>query len=595
MILSARRAARRSLALAAALALTATLSATAYAEDPETPATGTSTTESVPTTTTSVPPVESPPGDSQPSESKPAESKPTETPAAPAAAAELTISATVAGGPYLVGQRIPVEVTIANNGDTDATAVKAGVHTLSGSAFFIPNAEWGELDTSWGDGVTVPAGQELVVTVRGDVQQWNGVPVSRFHVQQGSTRAEPFDLTLPVRAPDSATDTVAGLVYGDRDGNGAPDPGEALAGIDVRLSWEGQRLNAKTDAEGRFRFADLPVRVYSLYISNAPDGWVLENSFSEVTADGHGASANLVRRGVRPLTDRLSAAMRFTKELYNVGERAEIQVTLTNKSATDVTGIRGHCGPIGGGWPELVDVDTGDLVWNGPGVTVPAGQSRVFTVSGTMPPKSAEYGGIAYPCSFGPEYYGEGNPLAYAFARVPAPPGDLRFAFYHDRDGDQYADAHEMLPDVAIGLKDMVTGNVVAKGRTDAKGRVVFQNLPAGPYQVRVYGPWAIRDPGPWFAFAGRCRHCQLDATIALVPGPEVPEEDVVTVVPPVVPPAEPPAVPPAGEGSSAGPAATAGGGLAQTGASVLGLIAMGVLALAGGFGALVVARKRAS
>ncbi|MFD1147642.1 hypothetical protein [Saccharothrix hoggarensis] len=586
MNLSARRAARRSLALVAAFALTATLSATAVAQDdPEavetTGTTAVTTTEQAPVTTTEAAPV-----DAQPVESSSASSSSTSSSAPAAGEVRLDVSATVEPGPYLVGTPIPVEVTIANTGADDVPAVKAGQYTQSGSDFYVQSSEWGVLSTWRGAGVDLAAGDELVVTVHGVVQRWSGsVPMALFYVQVATGWVDSFLLSIPVQDPRAALDTFAGVVYGDRNANGAPDAGEGLAGVQVKLSDSGTELVAVTDGAGRFRLADVPAQVYRLEFGNVPDGWVMEGAYRDITVDGRGSASDVALRGDRPMTDRLSAAMRFTKDVYNVGDTAEIEVTLTNLGATDLTGITAGCDRSGGEGPELRDVNVGDLAWDGSGVTVPAGGSTTVKITGTISEEAAEYGAVGYGCDFGTGDGPEGRPSAHAFARVPGEPGDVRILFYHDRDGDRTRDADELIPDLAVGLEDAVTGVLVAKGRTDAEGRVAFPNMPAGPYEVHVYGPWQFEFDGPHVLFAGTCRNCQSESWMTLVPGPVVPDE----TVPPAAPGA--PAAPPA----AGSPAATNGGGLADTGAGVLGLIALGVLALAGGFGALLVSRRRSA
>lgn len=569
MTFSARRAARRCLALVAALALTAPLSAIAYAQETDTPVT--TTTEAAPSTTTEPPVTTTPPAE-------PGKPEQADTPASPAAdLPKLEITATVAAGPFLLNQQIPVELTIANNGDTDVSGVKADVFSASGSSFVVLYTEWGELSTWKGAGVTVPAGQKFTKTVHGEYQQWSGVPLARFYVQVGTSWVDTFDLAIPLRDPASGTDTLAGLVYGDRNGNNAPDAGEGLAGADVRIYLMGNAQTTKTDAEGRFRFTDLPLRVYSVSVSDAPGGWVVQDSYRNAAVDGQGSAADLVFRSVRPLTDQLSASMRFTRDLYNVGDRADIEVTLTNSGTADLPGIQAFCDRSGGEGPELRNVDLREL--GRPGTTVPAGQTRTFTISGDISEETAQYGGVAYGCDFGTGDDPGGHPGASALAKVPAPPATLRMAFYHDRNGDNTGRDDEMVGNLSVGVKDAITGKLVAKGRTDAQGHVVFQDLPAGPYEIRVYGPWKFSSDYGHVLFAGSCGTCKGEAWMTVVPGPEVPEEEL-----------EPGAAAPGGD-TGGGAANT--GGLADTGASVLGLLGLGALALVGGVGAVVVSRRR--
>ena len=469
MTISKRALARRSLAVVVALAVTATLSVAARAQE--------------------------------------------------AAAARLAISATVGAGPFLVGELIPIEVTIANTGDADATGVRASGHSRSGSD--LVTQDWGELSTWPGPGITLPAGQRHVRTIHGEVRKWGGAPpLAHFSVWQGNTAVTSFDLPIAVRDPNSARDVLAGVVYGDRNGNGTPDTGEGLAGVRVTVSADGPAvsLEATTGADGRFGFADLPVQVYFLSARDVPDGWVVEGVNSYVPVDGAGSAAAVVLRGQRPLTDVLSAAMRFTRGVYAVGDRAEVEVTLTNSGSSDLTGIRATCDRANSGGPELRDLAFGDLDWDASGVTLPAGGSRVFTVSGTLSDVTAEYGAVDHLCEFGPgDTNREGRPRAFAVAKVPGPAVTFRRAFYRELDTGP-----EMVAGARIVLRDAVTGQFAAEGRTDAQGRVRFENLPSGPYDMHVRGSWRFQyGPSLGVLFAGTCRSCQEEGWTPLVPAPD--------------------------------------------------------------------------
>ena len=576
MSLAPRHAARRSLAFAAVVALSATLTATAHAQEPDAPVvTSTTQTETTTTTTTTAP------------------AATTTTTTAAATAAKLAISAAVVGGPFLVGEEIPVEVTITNTGDADATAVKAGEYSLSGSYFYVSSDQWGDLSTWRGAGVTVPAGKQHVVTVHGQVQQWTGAnPVAKFYLQLNEGWAGSFDLTIPLVAPDTGKDTVAGLIYGDRNGNHAPDAGEGLAGIAVELSASGERISATTDAQGRFRFDNVPVRVYTAYIVPAPGGWVVEQRYHQaLVVDGSGSASDMVLRAVRPLADRLSASMRFTQPVYELDAEASIEVTLTNSGAEDITGIKAGCDRSGGEGPELRDVDLGDMEWNASGVTVRAGETRTFTFTGRISEENVEYGAVHWPCDFGPGDSPEGHPIATAWARVvgdePSEPGDLTMVFYHDRNRDWTAQPDEKVADLVVGVADAATGALVTKSRTDAEGRVTFEDIPAGPYEIRVYGAWKFDSDWPYTTIVGDCERCSWERSATVVPNDVPTPEEEVTPTTPAAPTT-------GGTPATTAPApASAGGGLADTGASVFGLIGLGALALLGGLGAVLVSRRK--
>ncbi|ROP39154.1 carboxypeptidase-like regulatory domain-containing protein [Saccharothrix texasensis] len=531
MTLSKRVVARRSLAFVAALAVTATLSAAARAQEPvPSTAGGAAPVQARPAAAaaTAAQPTVSQPTVSQPTApqsagSPPATGSTTSSPTA-AAAARLAISATVGAGPFLVGEQIPVEVTVANDGDADATGVMASAHSSAGSAFFVPSSEWGELATWPGPGITLPAGQRRVLTARGEVQGWSGAPVVKFLVRQGNASVAEHVLPLPVRDPGSAADDLGGLVYGDLDGDNAPDAGEALHGVRVTASTNGPpwlRLEATTGVDGRFRFADLPVQVYALSLDDAPDGWVVGSGYSRVAVDGRGSAATLLLRATRPLTDHLSAAMRFTRDVYQVGDQAQVEVTLTNSGAADLTGVKAACDRVGGGGPELRDVVFGELGRDAPGVTVPAGRSRVVTMTGRVSEAAVGYGAVNHVCDFGPAPDSPGRPEAYALAKVPGPAVTARMSFHHDRDGDRLGEPDEVVAGAVVVLRDAVTRRVVVEGRTDAQGRVRFDDLPSGPYEVRVHGSWKLPSGGGAPLFAGTCDNCRAERSLFLLPGPD--------------------------------------------------------------------------
>ncbi|GAA2989131.1 hypothetical protein [Actinokineospora diospyrosa] len=545
MHVSARRAARR---LLVAAALTATLAGTAHAQEPEA-----------------------------------------------AAAPSLAITATTTGGPFLVGAKVPIKLTITNSGDADAVGVRAGQYPVSGTTLVISDQEWGPLSLghSSGPAPTVPAGGSYSATVNAVVGVWTGAPVARFYTSLTGVDPATTDLALPVVDPASGTDTVGGVLFGDVDRDGTPDPGEGLAGVDLVLNTLSGATTAKTDASGRFTFADLPLRVYSLRLDEVPGGWFFHPRTLEIVADGTGRDANLKVRGIRPMSEQLSTTMKFTKYVYNVGDPAEVAVTITNKSAATLTGVKAFCTHRPGeAEPEagLGNVDMGALAPTASGVEIPAGQARTFTITGTVPPSALEARTVVHVCTIGlADDPAAGNELVTADARVPATPDDLSLAFFNDPDLSPLPS--EKLPDLAVGLVDVASGKLVAKGRTDADGEVTFEELPAAPYQIRVYGPWKlVREGGTYYP--GSCRYtCAGEAyPISVEPGPNRPEEDIEVVQPPNTTPA----VTPAGNTPAApAPQASPTPNLAHTGANVLGLAALGGLTVLLGLATTLVTRRK--
>ncbi|MBW4719539.1 SdrD B-like domain-containing protein [Saccharothrix obliqua] len=429
--------------------------------------------------------------------------------------ADVTVTAEVVGGPFLVGQEIPVRITATNIGGSTAERTYVDARTLSGS--YLGLLEFGPLKYP---GTAIEPGAAVTTTVPGKIYQWQGAPVVRITAWSYSDTDHrdnnTFDLAVPVTDPGSATGTLGGVVYGDRNDNNTADPGEGLAGV-LLEAYDGsfdRKRTTRTDADGRYRFTDLPVRRYGLWVHEAPDGWVLPSG-REVDVDG---DEHVEYRAVRPLSDRLTAKAQFRQDTHQVGDRAEVVITLTNTGTTDITGIKAGCDRSGGEGPHLVDLRLGDLEWQGPGVTVPAGAKRKITISGVVPDKATGFGSTNVGCDFGPDDNPRGFPVAVDFARVPAPPADTWLAFYQDLDGDSTVDPGEEVSGVRIGLKDRISGRVVARGKTDARGHVAFTGVPAGPYEVKLIGDsWEIKGSGN--LFVGTCLpYCRGGQHMTLVP-----------------------------------------------------------------------------
>ncbi len=484
----ARRSARTSVALVAALALSGTLCATAHAEGPGT-----------------------------------------------AGGADPGITVEVGEGPYLVGQTIPVEVTVTNHGTATATNVRASNQTVSGSHFSTNG--YGPL--SGFPGASIPAGQKLVVTVEARVYNWEGNPVTRFSISSNgdsSSLNNTVEAAIPMTAPDVGRGSVSGLVYGDANDNGAADAGEGLQGVRVALSGNGPNPpKTLTGADGGFRFDDLPLRTYGVFVHGAPDGWVVPSTaYVDVRGDEHSE-----HRGVRPLSDRFEASMAFVEDSYEVGQAVEMTLVLTNKGDSDISGVKAGCDRSGGEGPHLVDMALGDLGWAAAGVTVGAGRSRTFTITGVVPAKAAGFASVSVACDFGPGDDPVGYPEVRDRARVPgAGPGGTWGVLYEDRDFDTIADADELLPGVEVSAFDAISGLLAATTTTGPTGRLEFTDLPAGPYTVRLRGPWQFEHGHAEFTIGTCGTYCLSGWHYSVL---SVPDTD---------PPAPSPTVPQAGAGS---------------------------------------------
>ncbi|WP_148089011.1 hypothetical protein [Saccharothrix texasensis] len=481
--------------------------------------------------------------------------------------------ARVEGGPYLVDQLFTIDVTITNHGTADSTGLNVYTSTVSGSwvSLQYPRPELPNV---------LPAGESVDLRYQARVFTWNGPPVMDVYITSNEDRAwdnNRSTVAPPFLSPDGAKGSVSGLLYGDR--NGVREP---LAGVQVRLNRGGEEVVGTTGTDGRFRVTDLPRAVYSIYFGRVPGGWVLPANLS-VEVDG---DESVEYAAIRPFTDHLAASVAFTSDTYAVGDTAQITVTLTNSGTVDLPKIVAFCDRSGGEGPHVVDIDLNGLAWDA-GVAVPAGQTVTVTITGTVPPKTADYGAVSVSCSFGDDFYNErGFPHAYTIARVPAGSTHTWVRFAHDANGDDRIGDDEGVSGLTVRLVDWFSEQTVTEGVTDAGGRVDFADFPAGPYWIVIQGPWRFDFPDgdptdrTLMYFRANCGdHCG-------------------GWTPPLVPAADNTPTPPGGQAPGAQtPAAPAAGGgaaaLANTGATPLGLTMSGVLLLVAGAALLRGGRRR--
>ncbi|MGY6656513.1 SdrD B-like domain-containing protein [Amycolatopsis sp. TRM77291] len=423
----------------------------------------------------------------------------TAVPAYAATGPNIKVTAKAQEGRWLPGDAIPIEVTVANIGDTTAKQVKGYGDRESGAYFTFDEASWGDLRSA--DGATYAPGESRTYTLKGSVYTLaEGNPVLTIDVS-GPEEADYSDnrsrATVGLLSPDT-TDRVAGVLYGDRDEDGKLSPGEGLAGAEARLIGPGmsEYLVAVTDAEGRFSFDAVPVGPnISWHFEKLPDGWVTAYPPS-LRVDGSGQNTALEGRAIRPLTDSLSAKITLDKASYAVGETATATVTLKNVGTREVTGLYAGCDP--GGFERGLEVP--QTQWgafshvNKAGKVAP-GQSVVLKVTGTVPAKAGAYGETGLDCWFDNDNSLGSGPYAYQNAKVPGAKADSRGRLWHDKNGDHRIDPGEGVANTTVALST-TDKKLVSLAKTDANGFLTFTNVAVGKYRLSILGPWRTSTSG---------------------------------------------------------------------------------------------------
>ncbi|MBE8524162.1 hypothetical protein ILP97_42935 [Amycolatopsis sp. H6(2020)] len=556
--------------------LTSVFAGPAAAEDP-TPTSTVPATSEAPSTSEAPASSEAPapPSSTQP-ESKPAAAQP---PAEPAERARIAVSIGLDKDAYASNDDVHFTIKLTNIGDVTAEGVNAYQFTDKPTDLAVPYGAWGDLST--GRGIRLEPGQSFEQTVVGNVRDLRQDTVTVRGVlfdKTGFSVSSEFGASAKVTpAPGEAT----GVVYGDKNGNGARDSGEELAGIKLTLRYVHGDVTytATSDEHGNLTFK-VPAADYYLG-GEAVDGWLFPWRTVHI---GEGTKLDL--RGVPPLNGALKASMKFTQDSYKVGELAHVAVTLSNSGKIPLTGIVAGCNRIGD--PYILSGRTpgwGDLA--GGGVTIAAGETRVIDVSETVPQAAFNRGIVVAACDFGyREVDSENHVEAYDQAAVPGAK-----AVVEGNIGvfDNQGQVKQGLAGVKVVLVSDQHCPVVGERTTDAKGHFEFLDVAPGPqYHLYLLPPkgWKIKYENPmWIDVWGPPENhnvWRIDAEEGDGPVPTVPTN-----------PADCTAGAPTSTTGGTGGGQSGGSGLASTGVDAIGLGALALLALALGGGLVFGARRR--
>ncbi|MEO6083471.1 MAG: SdrD B-like domain-containing protein [Umezawaea sp.] len=397
--------------------------------------------------------------------------------------AELEASAAFDKPSFDAAETVVATITIRNVGGVAALKVKAD--TGFGSTF--NPSSWGAI-APFGSGVRIEAGETLVTKVTGRV--YSGTQL----VFKGKVTSNPFDGNQANNAFEATagvtygTGSVAYTAYADGNGNGQADAGEGIPGVRVDL-WGSGNHQRITGSDGTALFTDVRSGAYSV-VAESPDGWLFPgNAGITVTTDQR---LDVVRKGVRPLSDTLAATVEFDQDTYAVGDTANVTITLTN-TGTDLPVVHARCGGDGESYDLYNNTaGWGALKYAAEGVPLGSGETKVLHVSAPLTARAEAHGFIRAYCSFGPEVEPQrGAPLAVDKARIPGGVSDATGVVLHDHDGDASTPGQPVVG-VEIGLLDVDSGQRVATAVTDSTGSYSFTGVPVGWYTPVLDAQWRL-------------------------------------------------------------------------------------------------------
>ncbi|MET9227096.1 SdrD B-like domain-containing protein [Lentzea sp. NPDC003310] len=474
---------------------------------------------------------------------------------------------------YESHETVRIDITLTNTGGQTAERVR--VFARFWDVLTEPGA-WGDAAED-GPGIRIPAGESRTVTATGRINSFSSGKISLTAGVEFVGEPDMGSFSAEADVVQTAGD-ITGVVYVDSNHNARQDPGEAAADTVVETSGgvPFTYFKTTTDAEGRFSFKDIPSGDYTVGYTLA-GGWVVH--LTAETASLRvlpGAPVQLVARGERPYDEALKATMVMDRSVYEIGASAKITITLTNNAGYAVNGVQAWCNaaaednelgsrPMADSWGDLRDT----------GVTLGPGETKSFVVSEEVPEGARVKNRVTARCYFAPwaelNYYHAATAYDWA-AVVGGGSGSLRGPLFHDRDGDSQYDDGEGVPNTRVQLMtDREFGGLVTEAVSDARGHLVFDELPPGDLWAQVDGPWRFEelDGGRVAVVAGEDRGIFLQVVPGSVPAP------------------------PGGDTNDGG--VEGGGALARTGASVLGLGLVAALLVAFGFGARAAGRRRTS
>ncbi|MFD4672993.1 SdrD B-like domain-containing protein [Lentzea sp. NPDC058450] len=306
--------------------------------------------------------------------------------------------------------------------------------------------------------------------------------------------------TTPALAQDAPTGGVSGVVYLDRNDNGALDPGEIAKGAKVTVTeWMGAEHETTTDDEGAFAFTGLRPETYEVAYE-LPDGWVVHRSQSEDYEHRNyefevvaGQTAQLTARGERPYSEQLTITTSADRDSYTYPSTAKITATLENISARRMEGIRAQAVRLGSGSEDAIAGAWWGLGGN-QGIALDPGQRATYVIEQPMPADALPDGRFVYEVMFSPHVYSNNDGPKSRIEMKLTGGLDHSMILGEDRNADQRIDESELVSGAQVVLVNPKDGTRITERTSGADGRIDFSGLSEGEYQALLVGSWDFTD-----------------------------------------------------------------------------------------------------
>lgn len=332
-----------------------------------------------------------------------------------AAAPDIQVDLAFAKSSYSVADLVTLNLTIHNAGDAVANHVRVVPDV---SKVNLTDPVFGDLGQ---DGVDIAPGDSVTMAATGYI---NGISEGELTfellVYSGDDYVTTAEATVTVTP---ASGDYSGVIYIDKNGNGAFDQGEGLGDVEVTISGGAPTADHDTTTadDGTFSFSDLSGGAYTVWFQ-APGGWLVpgpkNHGGDDIVVGGSDQTTGIEYAAIRPLKDTLHLKAAFDKPSYHVGDTATLVLTLSNSGTKRLTGITANCnraGEISKSWDGTPPPGTlGDKTWD-----LNPGEHVTIRIPGKVLPGALDLGTLRAGCDFGNSgYLTEGNPSANASAKV---------------------------------------------------------------------------------------------------------------------------------------------------------------------------------
>ncbi|MCP2244632.1 SdrD B-like domain-containing protein [Lentzea aerocolonigenes] len=375
-----------------------------------------------------------------------------------------------------------ISVTLSNTSQYSLTGIQAGCNRVGDSNHLGFGPEWNAI---FDKGVDLAPGETKSFTINEAIPEGAakaGVVwlACDFQPNPGWNTDGPFAGAKAAVTGGKGRYTM--WLADDKNQNHTRDAGEEVAGLKIALvhpNTGAQVAEATSDSTGTLEFVDVPVGTYRAVLLG-PWDFRYGPDADQVTVVGWGSTAFVgLKPGAAPADIR--AAVKFDKARYESHEIVHMSLTVTNVGGRTAEKVRLF------GSPFMLDIPNeqwGDFrPYDGPGVQIPAGESRTFEASGPFR-EAGTNGRLTVWGSI--DYLGRPNPSNSGYngeIEVVQTKGAITGVAYTDKNHNGQQDAGEAAAGVVVEASGGVPQGYF-KTTTDADGRYSFKDLPSGNYYV---------------------------------------------------------------------------------------------------------------